>query len=132
MYPLRNKLPTHLRNDSGQRLCPTMRAAGLKVRSLVRKPRLVLEPQSQAAKFAAKKVRVSGDLSNDTIHIKSIISLPQQTAQAHPSQQRGLRVSHHPEIVRARKLGGSTLSGVPYSIALCWLTKPALALIDGV
>jgi hypothetical protein len=46
----------------------------------------VLEPQSQADKFAAKKVRVSGDLSNDTIHIKSIIGLPQQTAQAHPSQ----------------------------------------------
>jgi hypothetical protein len=46
----------------------------------------VLEPQSQAAKFAAEKVRVSGDLSNDTIHINSIVRLPQQTAQAHPSQ----------------------------------------------
>jgi hypothetical protein len=29
---------------------------------------------------------VNGDLSNDTIHIKSIVSLPQQTAQARPSQ----------------------------------------------
>jgi hypothetical protein len=46
----------------------------------------VLEPQSQAAKFVAKKVRVNGDLSNDTIHIKSIVSLPQQTAQARPSE----------------------------------------------
>lgn len=46
----------------------------------------VLEPQSQAAKFAAEKVRVSGDLLNDTIRIKSIVPVPQQTAQAHPSQ----------------------------------------------
>jgi hypothetical protein len=46
----------------------------------------VLEPQSQAAKFAAEKVRVIGDLLNDTIRIKSIVRLPQQTAQAHPSQ----------------------------------------------
>jgi hypothetical protein len=46
----------------------------------------VLEPQSQAAKFAAEKVRVSGDLSNDTIQIKSIVRLPQQTARAHPGQ----------------------------------------------
>jgi hypothetical protein len=46
----------------------------------------VLEPQSPAAKFAAEKVHVSGDLSNDTIRIKSIVRLPQQTAQPHPSQ----------------------------------------------
>lgn len=46
----------------------------------------VLEPQSQAAKFAAEKVRVSGDLLNGTIRIKSIVPVSQQTAQAHPSQ----------------------------------------------
>jgi hypothetical protein len=40
----------------------------------------VLEPQSQAAKFAAENVRVIGDLSNDTIHIKSIVRIA-QTAQ---------------------------------------------------
>jgi hypothetical protein len=37
----------------------------------------VLEPQSEAAKFAAENVRVTGDLSNDTIHIKSIVRAPQ-------------------------------------------------------
>jgi hypothetical protein len=46
----------------------------------------VLEPQSKAAKFAAEKVHVGGDLSNDTIRIKSIVRLPQPTAQAHPTQ----------------------------------------------
>jgi hypothetical protein len=46
----------------------------------------VLEPQLQAAKFVAEKVRVSGDLLNDTIRIKSIVPLPQQTAQARPRQ----------------------------------------------
>ena len=46
----------------------------------------MLEPQSQAAKFSAENVRVTGDLANDTIQIKSIARIPQQTAQAHPSQ----------------------------------------------
>ena len=46
----------------------------------------VLEPQSQAAKFAAEKVRVSGDLLHDTIRIRSIVRLPQPTAGAHPGQ----------------------------------------------
>jgi hypothetical protein len=41
----------------------------------------VLEPQSQAAKFAAENVRVTGDLANDTIHIKSIARIPRQTPQ---------------------------------------------------
>ncbi|MGC2215824.1 MAG: hypothetical protein WA602_21665 [Silvibacterium sp.] len=41
----------------------------------------VLEPQSKAAKFAAENVRVIGDLSNDTIHIKSIARIPQQSLQ---------------------------------------------------
>ena len=39
----------------------------------------VLEPQSEAAKFAAENVRVTGELSNDTIRIKSIARVPQQT-----------------------------------------------------
>ena len=39
----------------------------------------MLEPQSEAAKFAAENVRVTGDISNDTIHIKSIARIPQQT-----------------------------------------------------
>ncbi len=46
----------------------------------------VLEPQSEAAKFAAENVRVSGDLLNDTIHIKSIVRIPQQTVEARPRQ----------------------------------------------
>jgi hypothetical protein len=41
----------------------------------------VLEPQSEAARFAAENVRVIGDLSGETIHIKSIVRVPQQTAQ---------------------------------------------------
>jgi hypothetical protein len=87
-YPLRNELPTHLRNGSGQRLRATMREARLKVRPLVTENHVcVLQPQSQAANFAAEKVHVSGDLSNDTIGIKSFVGLPQQTAQAHPGRQ---------------------------------------------
>jgi hypothetical protein len=31
-----------------------------------------LEPQAQAAKFAAENVRVTGEMTNDTIHIRSI------------------------------------------------------------
>ena len=31
-----------------------------------------LEPQSRAAKFAAENVRVTGNLTNDTIYIQSI------------------------------------------------------------
>ena len=31
-----------------------------------------LEPQSKASKFAAENVRVTGEMSNDTIQIKSI------------------------------------------------------------
>lgn len=38
----------------------------------------VLEPQSKASKFAAENVRVTGDLANDTITIKSIALIPQQ------------------------------------------------------
>ncbi len=41
----------------------------------------VLEPQSKAAKFAADNVRVTGTFSNDTIHIKSIARIPQQSPQ---------------------------------------------------
>ena len=31
-----------------------------------------LEPQEQAAKFAAENVRVTGEITNDVIHIRSI------------------------------------------------------------
>lgn len=41
----------------------------------------VLEPQSEAARFAAENVRVTGTLSNDTIHIQSIARVPKQAAQ---------------------------------------------------
>jgi hypothetical protein len=37
----------------------------------------VLEPQPQAAKFAAEHVRVRGSLTNNTIQIESIAALPQ-------------------------------------------------------
>jgi hypothetical protein len=40
-----------------------------------------LEPQSKAAKFAAENVRVTGELSNETIQIKSIARIPKQTPQ---------------------------------------------------
>jgi hypothetical protein len=36
----------------------------------------VLEPQAKAAKFAAESVRVTGSLSGDTIHIRSISPTP--------------------------------------------------------
>ena len=36
-----------------------------------------LEPQSKASKFAAENVRVTGELANDTINIKSITQVPQ-------------------------------------------------------
>lgn len=41
----------------------------------------LLEPQSEAARFAAENVRVTGDLSGNTIHIKSIFRVPQQKPQ---------------------------------------------------
>ena len=41
----------------------------------------ILEPQSQASKLAADNVRVTGDLANDTIQIKSITLIKQQTSQ---------------------------------------------------
>jgi hypothetical protein len=37
-----------------------------------------LEPQSKASKFAAENVRVTGNLSNDTIQIESIALIKQQ------------------------------------------------------
>jgi len=40
-----------------------------------------LEPQLKASKFAAENVRVTGDLSNDTIQIKSIARIKQQIPQ---------------------------------------------------
>ncbi len=43
-----------------------------------------LEPQAKAAKFAADHVRVTGDLSNETIHIQSIVLIPQQRVEAEP------------------------------------------------
>jgi hypothetical protein len=36
----------------------------------------VLEPQTEAAKFAAENVRVTGSLSGDRIHIVSISRIP--------------------------------------------------------
>jgi hypothetical protein len=36
----------------------------------------LLEPQSEAAKFAAESVRVTGSLSGDTIHVLSISRIP--------------------------------------------------------
>jgi hypothetical protein len=41
-----------------------------------------LEPQSKASKFAAENVRVTGDLANDTIQIKSIALMKQKTSQS--------------------------------------------------
>jgi hypothetical protein len=40
----------------------------------------VLEPQSEAAKFAAENVLVTGNLSEGTIHIKSIARIPSHAA----------------------------------------------------
>lgn len=40
----------------------------------------VLEPQAEAAKFAAEKVRVIGELSEGTIHIRSIERIPAKGA----------------------------------------------------
>jgi hypothetical protein len=39
----------------------------------------VLEPQSEAARFAAENVRVTGERSSDTIHIKSIVRVSPQS-----------------------------------------------------
>lgn len=41
-----------------------------------------LEPQAEAAKFAAKNVRVTGAMTNDVIRIQSIALIPNQTAHA--------------------------------------------------
>jgi hypothetical protein len=38
-----------------------------------------LEPQAKAARFAAENVRVTGELTNDTIRIRSIALIPGQT-----------------------------------------------------
>src|ERR1700749_2521383 len=46
-----------------------------------------LEPQADAEKFAADQVRVIGDLSNDTIHIQSIVLMPHQRAEAKPKHR---------------------------------------------
>jgi hypothetical protein len=43
-----------------------------------------LEPQLKASKFAAENVRVTGDLSNDIIQIKTIARIEPQTP---PKQQ---------------------------------------------
>lgn len=43
-----------------------------------------LELHSEAAKYAADNVRVIGDLSNDTIRIKSIARIPQQSTRKQP------------------------------------------------
>jgi hypothetical protein len=40
-----------------------------------------LEPQLKASKFAAENVRVTGDLSNDIIQIKSIAPIKLHTSQ---------------------------------------------------
>jgi hypothetical protein len=45
----------------------------------------VLEPQSQAAKFAAESVRVTGSMVDGTIHIASIVRISGQKAEP-PSQ----------------------------------------------
>jgi hypothetical protein len=42
----------------------------------------VLEPQTQAAKFAAENVRVTGSLSGDSIHILSISRISGNPAHA--------------------------------------------------
>jgi hypothetical protein len=41
-----------------------------------------LEPQAQAAKFAAENVRVTGEMTNDVIRIQSIALIPGQTTDA--------------------------------------------------
>lgn len=43
----------------------------------------VLEPQSEAAKFAAENVRVTGDLSQGTLRIKSITPIASKITQDH-------------------------------------------------
>ena len=47
----------------------------------------VLEPQAEAAKFAAENVRVTGDFSNDTIHIQSIVRISSQASQGQKPPQ---------------------------------------------
>ena len=42
----------------------------------------ILEPKSRTSKFAAENVRVTGDLANDTIQIKSISLVKQKTSQS--------------------------------------------------
>ncbi|MGB6686858.1 MAG: hypothetical protein WBE76_03355 [Terracidiphilus sp.] len=39
-----------------------------------------LEPQAEAAKFAAENVRVTGSMSDGTIHIQSIVRIPERNA----------------------------------------------------
>jgi hypothetical protein len=41
----------------------------------------ILEPRSKASKFAAENVRVTGDLATDTIQIKFLALMKQQTSQ---------------------------------------------------
>jgi hypothetical protein len=48
----------------------------------------VLEPQLEAARFAAENVRVVGDLSNDTIRITSISRIPEQSINWKPRESR--------------------------------------------
>jgi hypothetical protein len=47
----------------------------------------VLEPQAKAAKFAAENVRVSGDLVEGTIHIRSIALIPEQNTAANDDKK---------------------------------------------
>jgi hypothetical protein len=44
----------------------------------------VLEPQSEAAKFAAENVRVTGNMVDGTIHIQSIALIAEKTTAPHP------------------------------------------------
>jgi hypothetical protein len=81
---LRDALPTNFDNDFGSCLCSPLRQSRIEVRSLLRRSGYVyiLEPQSQASNFAAENVRVTGDLANDAIQIKSIALMKQQTSQS--------------------------------------------------
>jgi hypothetical protein len=47
----------------------------------------VLQPQAEAAKFAAENVRVTGDLVDGTIHIRSIVLIPGQKAAANDGKK---------------------------------------------
>jgi hypothetical protein len=71
-HTLRHELPAHFRHETRSQVHSTLRQKGSKYGLWSGNRVFLLEPQDEAAKFAAENVEVHGTMANGMIQIKSI------------------------------------------------------------